>query len=62
MRTEPGALYIHAEHHGKGVADIVICADDDIIVLNGKEYRILPDSMIKSPVESVVVKDDVGKQ
>jgi hypothetical protein len=35
-RTEPGALYIHAEHKGKPVADIVICSDDEIIILNGK--------------------------
>ncbi len=35
-RTEPGALYIHAEHKGHPVADIVICSDDEIIILNGK--------------------------
>ncbi len=36
MRTEPGALYIHAEHKGLSVADIVISSDDEIIILNGE--------------------------
>jgi hypothetical protein len=39
MRTDQDALYLHVEHQGKPVADIVVCSDDEIIILNCKKGK-----------------------